>query len=356
MTIYDRCSKRVWSFLTVDAIAQPRPTLEWTFSPPTKGIHRLSGSTLPRYSLEKSYHTIAIANMTSTLPTGRSINLQLGWPSPSLFPSAELNTSANAVFTNPNVTSAALVYGPNRGYVPLRKEVARWLSSVYFDDNKSVEEDRVCIAGGASQNLANCLLRFTDPTYTRHIWMVEPTYFLACPVFEDCGYARKMRGVPEDDQGIDLAFLRAALAQAEAETAEGSGKPDKPQFKTAANGYEKIYKHVIYLVPTFSNPSGKTMSLQHRYNLVRLAIEHDALIISDDVYDFLYWPKEQGIVDPGAKLRIPPRLVDINREIDPDSKWGNTMSNGSFSKIVAPGVRVSWAEATAAFATFLANT
>lgn len=293
--------------------------------------------------------------MTSLLPTGNQINLQLGWPSPALFPSAELNEASDAVLTDFNAASAALVYGPNRGNIPLRQEVARWLSSAYYGNPESIDEGRVCIAGGASQNLANCLLRFTDPTYTRRIWMIEPTYFLACPIFEDCGFAGKLRGVPEDEEGIDLDFLRAGLAEAEAEAA-ASGISTTPQLKTAANGYEKIYKHIIYLVPTFSNPSGKTMSLQHRRDLVRLAIEADALIVSDDVYDFLYWPQEKGIVADGMKLRLPPRLVDVNREVAPDSKWGNTMSNGSFSKIVAPGVRVSWAEGTPAFATRLANT
>ncbi|KAH7127903.1 pyridoxal phosphate-dependent transferase [Dactylonectria estremocensis] len=293
--------------------------------------------------------------MTSLLPTGKQINLQLGWPSPALFPSAELNASADAVLTDANAASAALIYGPNRGSIPLRKEVAQWLGSTYHKDPQAIDEGRVCIAGGASQNLANTLLRFTDPTYTRCIWMVEPTYFLACPVFEDCGFIGKLRGVPEDNQGIDLNFLRAALAENEADFARTGGS-NVPELKTPANGYEKIFKHVIYVVPTFSNPSGKTMSLQHRYDLVRLAIEYDALIISDDVYDFLYWPQERDSTLDRKKLILPPRLVDVNREIDPHSKWGNTMSNGSFSKVVAPGLRVSWAEATCAFAAFLANT
>ncbi|KAF7560385.1 hypothetical protein G7046_g3759 [Stylonectria norvegica] len=293
--------------------------------------------------------------MTSLLPTGRQINLQLGWPSPALFPATALLSGANEVLTDFSATSAALVYGPNRGHIPLRKAVARWLGSLYNHDPAAIAEDRVCIAAGASQTLSNILLRFTDPTYTRRVWMVEPTYFLACPVFEDCGYLGRMRGVPEDAEGIDLDYLRAALAETEIKVSTDAAF-DVPKFKTAANGYKKIFKHVIYLVPTFSNPSGKTMSLEHRHNLVKLAIEYDALIISDDVYDPLIWPKEKGAAVGETSLRPPPRLVDVNRELDPDSDWGNTVSNGSFSKIIAPGVRVSWAESTPAFATFLANT
>ena len=296
-----------------------------------------------------------LAAMTSSLPTGKQINLQLGWPSPELFPSAELNQGANAVLTEFDAASAALIYGPSRGNAPLRKEMARWLGSVYHNNPQAVEESSLCVAGGASQNLSNILLRFTDPTYTRRIWMVEPTYFLACPIFEDCGFTGKLRGVPEDDEGVDLEFLRKGLAEAEADIAKCAA-PDRPKLKMPSKGYEKIYKHIIYLVPTFSNPSGKTMSLRHRYDLVKLAIEYEALIISDDVYDFLYWPHEKDEPLGSTRLSLPPRLVDVNREIDPESKWGNTVSNGSFSKIIAPGIRVSWAQSTSAFATFLATT
>lgn len=293
--------------------------------------------------------------MTSTVPTGKQINLQLGWPSAALFPSAELNAGANAVLTDFSAASAALIYGPNRGNIAFRKQVARWLGSTYYHDPQAIDEGRVCIAGEESQNLSNILLRFTDPNYTRRIWMVESTYFLACPVFEDCGFIGKLRGVPEDDEGIDLGFLSAAIAETEEEFSR-NGLTSGPELKTTSTGYEKIFKHVIYLVPTFSNPSGKTMSLQHRHDLIRLAIEHDALIISDDVYDFLYWPEAKDTALDRTKPSVPPRLVDINRKIDPDSKWENTVSNGSFSKIIAPDTRVSWAEATPAFSAFLANT
>ncbi|KAK9418248.1 putative Pyridoxal phosphate-dependent transferase [Seiridium unicorne] len=89
-----------------------------------------------------------------------------------------------------------------------------------------------------------------------------------------------MHGVPEDDEGIALELLRAALAE--------NCQFDIPYFKIPSAGYEKIFKHVIYVVPTFSNPIGKTMSLRPRLNLFRLAIEYDALVISDDVYESLY--------------------------------------------------------------------
>jgi DNA-binding transcriptional MocR family regulator len=92
------------------------------------------------------------------------------------------------------------------------------------------------------------------------------------------------------------------------------------------------------------------MSLRRRQELIRLARDFDALIVTDDVYDVLRWPAEKnGSFEQLGD--VPPRLVDIDRTLDggPKDEWGNAMSNGSFSKIIAPGVRVGWAEATPAF-------
>lgn len=98
------------------------------------------------------------------------------------------------------------------------------------------------------------------------------------------------------------------------------------------------------------------MSLARRTSLVRLAREFDALIISDDVYDFLQWP-----APPSAALSFPdhaplPRLTDIDRTLDSGPNrpgadgFGNAVSNGTFSKIVGPGVRCGWNEASPKFA------
>lgn len=96
------------------------------------------------------------------------------------------------------------------------------------------------------------------------------------------------------------------------------------------------------------------MPLSTRQSLVRLAREHDALIITDDVYDFLKWrtissPVYSTITPNRAAI---PRLVDIDRTLSPypgKDSFGNVVSNGSFSKIVAPGARTGWAEGTPKF-------
>jgi DNA-binding transcriptional MocR family regulator len=272
-----------------------------------------------------------------------NINLQLGWPSLSLFPAAQLLESASEVLVSEKKTASSLIYGPDAGYEPLRQSIAQWLSGIYGRGSR-LSSDRVCITNGASGNLDNVLARFTEPGYTRTIWMVEPSYFLACPIFMDNGFDGMMKGVPEDDEGLDIDFLRNGLEQADKDA-----NLDEPTRKSGQR-YPKLYRHIIYCVPTFSNPSAKTMSLRRRQELIRLAREFDALVVTDDVYDVLRWP-----ANPSETFQqlgdIPPRIVDIDRTLDggPTGEWGNSMSNGSFSKIVAPGVRVGWAEATPSF-------
>lgn len=116
---------------------------------------------------------------------------------------------------------------------------------------------------------------------------------------------------------------------------------------TLPRPWSKIYKHVIYLTPTFANPSTKVVSLQRREALIRLARRFDALVIADDVYDFLQWPTEPSNAEIVGKASVP-RLVDVDGYLDggPIDEWGNAVSNGSFSKLIGPGMRVGWAEGT----------
>jgi DNA-binding transcriptional MocR family regulator len=278
----------------------------------------------------------------------KHINLQLGWPTPSLFPASQLLEGAGSILNSPKSAAAALIYGPDAGYLPLRGSVAKWLESVY-NHNGGISTDRICITNGASCNLGNVLAKFAEPGYTK-IWMIEPSYFLACPIFSDAGFASDLRGVPEDDEGLDMDFLASALREVDEQALNRV-----PKLKVGTR-YSKLYKHLIYLVPTFSNPSAKTMSLRRRQQLVRLAREHDALVVTDDVYDVLRWPALQSD-DPAGLGAVPPRIVDVDRTLDggPRDDWGNAMSNGSFSKLIAPGCRVGWAEAAPAFALALSQ-
>jgi DNA-binding transcriptional MocR family regulator len=132
------------------------------------------------------------------------INLIRGWPSPSLLPNQSLLAAASTALTDPAIFVPALQYGPDPGYQPLRERIAAWLAPAY---GVQPEAERICVTGGASQGLACVLQSFTDPGYTRAVWVVAPMYFLAGPIFEDSGfYGRdgRLRGFGEDGEGGDV--------------------------------------------------------------------------------------------------------------------------------------------------------
>ncbi|GFF24852.1 uncharacterized protein YER152C [Aspergillus udagawae] len=266
------------------------------------------------------------------------IDLLKGSPATALLPTQRLSDAAVSALSKPEVTVTGLDYGPDEGHLPLRTHLAEWLTG-YYKPSQPIQADRICITGGASQNLSSILQVFTDPSQTRYIWMPQASYHLGFRIFEDAGFYRRLRAVPEDEEGMDMEFLERALAndEAVAERGEGYKRPER---------YRKIFKHVIYCVPNFSNPTGATMSVRRREALVRLAREFNALVICDDVYDFLHWSVAHSPDNGNSWGSILPRVLDLDRTLDggPRDSFGNVVSNGTFSKIVAPGCRVGWAE------------
>ncbi|KAI1426566.1 pyridoxal phosphate-dependent transferase [Xylaria sp. FL1777] len=399
----------------------------------TEGERKEKGS-------ERSYPNTGVTNMTK-----KSINLLRGWPSTSLLPAAALRTASQTALSDPRIWAPGLEYGPDPGYQPLREALARWLGRFYGgviptssksastvrgggdelseehekdqDQHRNVREkeagaDRITITGGASQSLACLLQSFTDPVHTLAVWVVAPCYFLACPIFEDAGFAGRLRAVPEDAEGPDIAVLEREMRalekqqqeQEEKQRARGTGQGDGdrdrdrdrdnhaggPRYKDPGR-HRKIYRHVVYCVPAFSNPSGRTTGLARRQGLVELARRYDALVICDDVYDMLQWqrldlppppppphphpPSSSPSPSPSPSSSQPPpqasnpfhtallpRIADIDiakgrSPHDPPGKhFGHAVSNGSFSKLVAPGTRTGWTYSTADLATGLSQT
>lgn len=107
-----------------------------------------------------------------------------------------------------------MCYGPDPGDGRLRTNIASWLSS-FYEPADPVSDDRICISNGASGSLANLLQVFTDPVYTRNVWIVAPAYMLSFRIFEDAGFHDRLRAVPEDHEGIDIEYLREQLKKSE---------------------------------------------------------------------------------------------------------------------------------------------
>ncbi|CAI4213285.1 unnamed protein product [Parascedosporium putredinis] len=120
-----------------------------------------------------------------------TINLLRGWPAAELLPSKDLQKAAEELLSDPAESAVALQYGPDAGPTLLRDALALWLAKAY---NVTPNRNRICITGGASQNLACILQRFADPNFTR------------------------LRAVPEDVEGVDVAYLARGLELANSET------------------------------------------------------------------------------------------------------------------------------------------
>ncbi|KAI0200225.1 pyridoxal phosphate-dependent transferase [Astrocystis sublimbata] len=367
----------------------------------------------------------------------KSINLLRGWPATELLPAEALRAASQTALTDPEIWAPGLEYAPDHGYLPLREALAGWLGTFYGDvkpkapmrigDDEGDDElpeqassleacmkspeqeakgeveeaneiERITITGGASQSLACILQSFTDPSRTLAIWIVAPCYFLACPIFADAGFGSRMHAVPEDEEGVDLEALQMGMVRFEWAAlnnrvqsssqqqqqpgqwpsplvAEREGGSSDRRYKNPAP-HRKIYRHVVYCVPAFANPSGRTMTLERRKALLGLARRYDALVICDDVYDMLQWQveappskstserKTPGVTATGHDFHkaLLPRIVDIDLALgrskhDPPGKhFGHVVSNGSFSKLVAPGTRTGWTYSTSDFALGLSQT
>jgi len=216
-----------------------------------------------------------------------------GFPDPASFPVPELQEVTREVLS----TNAALAlqYGPTEGDPALRDELITWMAK----DGISVKPEQVLITTGSQQALDLLARVFLDPG---DVVVVElPSYLGGLQAFRACG--ADLIGVPQDDDGIDADVLARTLARLQRE-----GR--RPKF--------------LYAVPDFQNPSGITWTRLRRERLLALAREYDALVVEDNPY------REMRFVGTA-----PPPIIAL----DPD---GRTVYLSTFSKTLAPGLRVGW--------------
>ena len=143
------------------------------------------------------------------------------------------------------------------------------------------------------------------------VYVEDPTYFLALEVFRELGF--QLRSLPTDDDGILLSLLEKDL---------------NGEVPLRASDLNKKFAAAVYLVPTYNNPTGRSMSALRRRQLIDLAYQHNFLIICDDVYDLLHYHDGQQVAEE------PLISMDVGE--------GRVISNCTFSKILGPGLRLGW--------------
>lgn len=221
------------------------------------------------------------------------INLGIGQPSDDLLP-VELIRKATEVFFA-SAQPQDLNYGPREGDLRFRASLAKFLCRNY---GRPVDSEALFLTGGNSQALDMACSHFSRPGDT--IFVEEPSYFLAYQIFTDHGL--NIVSVPVDHEGLDIDALEATIA---------TTKPT-----------------LLYTIPSYQNPTGRTMSFSRRKRLVELSRKHDFMILADEVYQVLSFTDS------------PPDAIGTMADS------GNVCSLGSFSKILAPGLRLGWIQTT----------
>jgi DNA-binding transcriptional MocR family regulator len=211
-----------------------------------------------------------------------TISLARGWPAPECLPVTELADCARSALERDGTT--ILSYGPAGGYGPLREWAA---------DRHGVDPSRVFLTNGSLQGFVFLAQRLAPG---RRVLVERPTYDRPLKILSSLG--AEVVALDCDDDGLDPDALETALA---------GGEP--PAF--------------LYLLPTFQNPSGRTLPEDRRRRVVELAAEHDLLVLEDDPYGLVRFEGE-----------APPSLHELS--------GGVTAYSSSFSKTISPGLRVGW--------------
>ena len=234
--------------------------------------------------------TSAVRDLLRVTAEPEIISLAGGFPAPELFPVVELAEAFASVFATD--AQRALQYGTSEGHGPLRE----LLAARSAERGVACSVEQVMLTSGSQQALdliGRMLLNPGDAV------AVEcPTYLGALQAFNQ--YQPRFVAVPTDDHGLDVEALANLL--------------DDPPHPIK----------LLYVIPNFQNPSGRTMSLERRQQLARLSNERSLLIVEDDPYGELRYEGD----------RLP--------SIQAFDERGTVMYLSTFSKVLAPGLRLGW--------------
>ena len=220
-----------------------------------------------------------------------------GLPAPEVFPVEQFREACNYVMDHFGPQS--LQYSTTEGYRPLREMIARHISRF----SSEVGADNILITSGSQQ-----ALDFVGRLFVNrgdYIVVESPTYLGALQAWN--AYGAQYIPVRADEHGMIVDELEAALRVG-------------PKF--------------IYILPNFQNPSGSTLSLERRKQLVRIADKYGVPIIEDDPYGQLRYEGEHI-----------PSIVALDSEYRGSNGGhysGNVIYLSTFSKLLAPGLRLGW--------------
>jgi 2-aminoadipate transaminase len=237
--------------------------------------------------------TSAIRELFKLLGKPGIISFAGGFPDPALFDLAGIAESAAYVLANN--PGPVLQYGATEGFGPLREGLSKFMAN----KGVTVNPEGLIVTTGSQQGLDLLGKVMINPG--DKVIVEAPTFLATIQCFRL--YGAHVIGAPTDAEGVDTDKLEALIAE------------HKPKM--------------VYLIPTFGNPSGATLSLARRKRVLELAVKYNTLIVEDDPYCELYF----GNPPPPSLLALSPQ-VPGSRDL--------LAHCGSFSKILSPGLRLGW--------------
>jgi 2-aminoadipate transaminase len=247
-----------------------------------------------------SIETSAIRELFKLLGKPGIISFAGGFPDPALFDVEGIREATEAVLASQ--PGPVLQYGATEGFGPLREAVSEFMACKGGRGSASaatVSPQGLIVTTGSQQALD--LVGKTLISPGDKVIVEAPTFLATIQCFRL--YGADIVGAPIDADGVDVDRLEQLIEQ------------HRPKL--------------IYLIPTFGNPSGATLSQARRLRILELAVRTGTVVVEDDPYGELYFDQAP-----------PPSLLALSPQVPGSQDW--LVHCGSFSKILSPGLRVGW--------------
>ena len=254
----------------------------------------MSNYSIPFADRLNNVETSAIRELFKLLGKPGIISFAGGFPDPSLFDVDGIREAVNNALTHDS--GAALQYGATEGFNPLREQLAALMAQKGCNN---VQPDQLIVTTGSQQALD--LIGKTLIDAGDKVIVEGPTFLATIQCFRL--YGADLVSAPIDAHGVQVDALEALIVE------------HKPKL--------------IYLIPTFGNPSGATLTLERRKRVLELAAKYQTLVVEDDPYGDLYFDAPP-----------PPSLLALSAEVAGSRDY--LVHCGSLSKILSPGLRIGW--------------
>lgn len=238
--------------------------------------------------------TSAIRELFKLLGKPGIISFAGGFPDSAMFDVDGIRAATEQALSEE--PGAALQYGATEGYNPLREQIAAFMAS---KGAQGVTAEGLIVTTGSQQALDLIGKTLINPG--DKVIVEGPTFLATIQCFRL--YGAQVIAAPIDAHGVKTDELEKLVAE------------HKPKF--------------VYLIPTFGNPSGATLSLARRKQVLEMAVRTQTVVIEDDPYGDLYFGEAP-----------PPSLLALSAQVPGSRDW--LVHCGSLSKVLSPGLRVGW--------------